>query len=118
MAGDGGVARLITLLVVAVQPFAAVTLTEYVLAANIVVDCAVAPFDQRKAVYPALSAMSVREPPGQTAEAPEISGFGAGKNEVPAPLVAAQPFALVTVTAKEPVVLTLMVGVVAPVDHK
>jgi hypothetical protein len=82
------------------QPFAFVTETEYWPAWETVIDCVVAPVDQRY-VKPA-GAFSVTLPPAQNVVGPPAaitgaagSGFSVTTTGV---LVAEQPFALVTVT--------------------
>ena len=83
---------------VAVQPFASVAVTVYEPAALTVIDCVVAPVDQRLPV----SADDVRVivPPGQNEVGPLTVGTAGAGFEVMtfATDVAVQPFASVTVT--------------------
>ena len=84
---------------VALQPFAFVTVTVKLPLAAGVIDCVVAPFDQRYDA-PAL-AVSVTEPPVQNVVAPEGVMVAAGAVftvTVVAADVVLQPLALVTVT--------------------
>ena len=85
---------------VALQPFAFVTVTLYEPDVFATVDCDVAPFDQR---YEALAgAVSVTEPPSQNVVGPPAVTTGVGGSAFTVTAVAAlaapQPFAFVTVT--------------------
>jgi hypothetical protein len=83
---------------VAEQPLASVTVTEYEPAVETVIDCVVAPVDQRLPV--ADDEVSVIEPPQRSAAGPVIVGVGGAAAAVTANAdeVALQPLALVTVT--------------------
>jgi hypothetical protein len=102
---------------VAAQPAALVTVTVNVPAAETVIDCVVAPVDQRLPV--AADEVSVIEAPGQNEAAPVIVGVAGAALAVTANAaeVAEQPAAVVTVTVKEPAAETVIDCVVAPVDH-
>jgi len=82
-----------------------------------VIDCVVAPVDQRLPV--AEDDVSVTDPPAQNELAPVMVGVTAAGLAVTASAAedATQPFASVTVTLYEPAVETVIDGVVAPVDH-
>jgi hypothetical protein len=89
----------VTAALVAVQPVAFVTVTVYVPAALTLMDCVVAPLDQRYE-EPAL-ALSVTLPPGQNVVGPEAVIVGVGQVVTTtgvAALVALHPVASVTVT--------------------
>ena len=83
---------------VAEQPFASVTVTEYEPAALTVIDCVVAPVDQRLPVSE--DDVSVTLPPGQNDVPPLIVGTAGAAFAVTtlATDVAEHPFASVTVT--------------------
>ena len=105
---------------VALQPFAFVTVTPYGPDALTTIDCVVAPFDHR---YVALAgAVNVTDPPSQNVVGPlavttGVSGSAFTTTSVAA-LVALQPFAFVTVTPYEPDVFTTMDCEVAPFDQR
>ncbi|NBS91855.1 hypothetical protein EBS67_17975 [bacterium] len=104
---------------VAVQPFASVTCTVYDPAVVVVMATVVAPLLQRYDIPPL--AVKSTLPPEQKVVAPPAVNVAIGKAltvTAAAVLVAVQPFASVTVTAGEDVVETVIVCVVAPVDHK
>jgi hypothetical protein len=97
-AGSGDTVTFVAALV-ALQPFASVVATLYAPLAATVIDCVVAPFDQRYDA--AADAVSVTLPPAQNVVAPPavMTGVaGAVTVTVVAALVALQPFAFVTVT--------------------
>ena len=100
---------------VPLQPFV-VTVTLYVPLVVTLIDCVVAPFDQR--YDPPLDAVSVTLPPAQKVVGPPAVivgvGFGLTVTTVAAE-VPLQPFASVTVTLYEPDALTAIDCVVAPV---
>jgi ACT domain-containing protein len=103
---------------VAVQPLASVTVTVYEPAAETVMDCVVAPVDQR---FPDRAEdVRVIVEPAQKEDGPEIVGVtGAGFAVTTlAADVAVQPLASVTVTVYEPATDTVMDCVVAPVDQR
>jgi hypothetical protein len=105
---------------VALQPFAFVTVTLYEPDALATIDCVVAPVDQR---YEALAgAVSVTEPPSQNDVGPLALTTGVAGSALTvtavAALVALQPFAFVTVTLYEPDAFTTIDCVVAPVDQR
>src|SRR5947208_3262453 len=88
---------------VALQPFASVTVTLYELLASTVMDCVVAPVDQR--YDDALDDVSVTLPPAQNVVGPSAVMVGVGSGftvTVVTEDVALQPFASVTVTLYEP----------------
>jgi hypothetical protein len=101
------------------QPLALVTVTVYDPAAETVIDCVVAPLDQRFPV--ADDDVSVTVLPAHTSELPPLmvgvdgSGLAVTAN---AAEVAEQPSALVTFTVYEPAVETMIDCVVAPVDQR
>jgi hypothetical protein len=85
-----------------------------------VIDCEVAPVDQRLPV--AEEEVKVTEPPVQNVVAPPavivgVAGFAFTVTTVAAE-VAEHPEPFVTVTVYDPAVLTVMDCVVAPVDHR
>jgi hypothetical protein len=105
---------------VALQPLALATVTLYEPLALTVMDCVVAPFDQR--CENAAGAVSVTDPPSQNVVGPlavttGVAGGGFTITSVAA-LVALQPSAVVTVTLYEPLALTVMDCVVAPFDQR
>jgi hypothetical protein len=103
---------------VALQPLALVTVTLYEPDAVALMDCVVAPFDQRYE-EPEL-AVSVTEPPVQNVVGPDgviVADGSAFTVTVVAAEVALQPLALVTVTLYEPEAVTLIDCVVAPFDQ-
>jgi len=119
--GVAGFTLTVTLVgaLVALQPFAFVTVTLYEPLVVTLIDCVVAPVDHEYDA--AAGAVSVTEPPAQNVVGPlgvivEV-GNGFTVTEVAA-LVALQPFAFVTVTLYEPLAVTLIDCVVAPVDHE
>ena len=104
---------------VAAQPLASVTVTVTLPDADTVIDWVVAPVDQRYAA-PEL-AVSVTLPPGQKVVGPDaviVAGSGWTTVTLVGADVALQPPAFVTVTECEPVVLTVIDGVVAPLDQR
>jgi hypothetical protein len=103
---------------VAGQPFASVTVTVYEPAADTVIDCVVAPVDQRFPVN--AEDVSVIVLPAQNALGPLIVGVAGRGFEVTtcAADVAEQPFAFVTVTEYEPAADTVIDWVIAPVDQR
>ena len=108
----------VTLAEVPEQPAALVTVTDTGVALLTEIVCVVAPVDQRYEAYPA-PASSVVEPPAQNASVPLMVGVGKAFTVVLTDeLVPAQPAALVTVTDTEVALLTEIVCVVAPVDHR
>src|SRR5450432_226061 len=103
---------------VAWQPLASVTVTLYEPAAETVIDCVVAPVDQR---FPVVEEeVSVVLPPAQKAVPPLMAGVAGSAFAVTAKgaEVAWQPPALVAVTLYEPAAETVIDCVVAPVDHR
>jgi hypothetical protein len=104
---------------VAEQPLAFVTVTVYVPAAETVIDCVVAPVDQRLPV--AEEEVSVTVLPAQTNELPPLivgvatAGLAVTANGAE---LAEQPEAFVTVTVYVPAVETVIDCVVAPVDQR
>jgi hypothetical protein len=96
-----------------------VAVTLYEPAAETVMDCVVAPVDQRLPVT--AEDVSVMLPPAQNEAGPLMvgvvaaAGFAVTANDTE---VATQPLALVTVTEYEPAAETLIDCVVAPVDHR
>jgi hypothetical protein len=120
-AGVAGLAFTVTATgaLVALQPFALVTVTLYEPLAVTLTDCVVAPLDQRY-VRPA-GALRVTLPPWQKVVGPEAPIVAAGRGftvTAVAALVAVQPLAFATVTLYEPLALMLMDCVVAPVDQR
>jgi hypothetical protein len=103
---------------VAEQPFASVTVTLYDPAAETVIDCVIAPVDQRFPVN--AEDVSVIVLPAQNALGPLIVGVAGRGFEVTACAaeVAEQPFASVTVTLYVPPAETVIDCVVAPVDQR
>ena len=103
---------------VALQPAALVTVTVNEPAAETMIDCVVAPVDQRLPV--ADEEVRLTEPPVQKDDAPLMVGVAGRAFEVTvkAAELALQPPALVTVTVKEPVAETVIDCVVAPVDQR
>ena len=87
-------------------------------AAETVIDCVVAPVDQRFPV--ADDEARVIEVPGQNEAGPLIVGVGTAGLVVTAKAadVALQPLAFVTVTVNEPAADTVIDCVVAPVDQR
>jgi hypothetical protein len=104
----------------ALQPLAFVTVTLYVPEVVTLIDCVVAPFDQRYDA--ALDAVSVTEPPAQNVVGPPAVIVGVAGIALTVTVVAAevalQPLAFVTVTLNEPEVVTLIDCVVAPFDQR
>jgi hypothetical protein len=104
---------------VALQPLALVTVTLKAPEVVALIDCVVAPFDQR---YEAEDgAVNVTEPPSQNVVGPPavmtgVAGFGLTVTVVQAD-TAAQPFSFVTITPYEPDVVTVIDCVCAPVDQ-
>jgi hypothetical protein len=101
------------------QPFASVTVTLYEPATDTVIDCVVAPVDQRFPVTD--DEVSVTVLPVQTSELPPlIVGVAGSGFEVTAKgaELAEQPSALVTLTLYEPATDTRIDCVVAPVDQR
>jgi hypothetical protein len=101
----------------AVQP-PLVMFTVYVPAVVTMIDCVVAPFDQR---YDAAgSAVSVTLPPSQNVVGPLGVTFAVGVESMVIACVSVplQPFASVTVTLYVSDVVTLMTCEVAPVDQR
>ena len=103
---------------VAAQPLASVTVTLYEPPAETVIDCVVAPVDQRFPV--AEEEVSVIVAPGQKDVGPLMVGGAPVGVTVTAngADVAEQPLALVTVTVNEPAADTAIDCVVAPVDQR
>ena len=103
---------------VAEQPPASVTVTLYEPAVETVIDCVVAPVDQRLPV--AADDVRVIEVPGQKLLGPLITGVAGAVFAVTAKAadVAEQPFVSVTVTEYEPAAETAIDCVVAPVDQR
>jgi hypothetical protein len=104
---------------VAEQPFAFVTVTLYAPELLTVIDCVVAPFDQR--YEEAEDEVSVTEPPAQNVVGPPAVMVGAGSAFTVTDVaedVAEQPFASVTVTLYAPASVTVIACVVAPVDQR
>ncbi len=105
---------------VALQPLAFVTVTLYEPDVVTLIDCVVAPFDQR--YESAADAVKVTDPPAQNVVAPPavITGVATAALTVTAVSaeVALQPDAFVTVTLYEPEVVTLIDCVVAPFDQR
>jgi hypothetical protein len=103
---------------VALHPEAAVTVTINEPAVETVIDCVVAPVDQRLPV--ADEDVSVMVLPVQKVAGPLIVGVGGSAFDATAKAadVALQPFAPVTVTVKEPAAETVIDWVVAPVDQR
>jgi hypothetical protein len=104
---------------VALQPFAFVMVTLYEPPAVTLMDCVVAPLDQRYELAP--EAVSVTLPPAQNVVAPlaVMAAVGSGFTvTVVAAEVLLQPFASVTVTLYDPLAVTLIDCVVAPFDHR
>jgi hypothetical protein len=103
---------------VAWQPLALVTVTLYEPDAETVMDCVVAPVDQR---FPVVEEeVSVVLPPAQNAVVPLMAGVAGSAFAVTAngAEVAWQPPALVAVTLYEPAAETAIDCVVAPVDQR
>ena len=104
---------------IALQPLAFVTITPYEPELVTLIDCVVAPFDQR---YPVDSgAVSVTEPPAQNVVGPPavITGVdGRALTVIVVVAVALQPLAFVIVTLYVPAVVTSIHCVVAPVDQR
>src|SRR5207244_13215510 len=93
---------------VAVQPFASVTLTLYEPELDTLIDCVVAPFDQRYDA--AADAVSVTEPPAQNVVGPlavttGVGGFAFTVTAVP-PDDRPQPSGLITMTPYSPEAVT------------
>ncbi|MBL0238322.1 MAG: hypothetical protein IPQ02_17455 [Saprospiraceae bacterium] len=108
-------------LAVPVHPFASVTVTLYVPAALTLILCVVAVVDHKyvNGAVPTLAfAVNVLLVPAHILVSPVIvtTGFGSTVNVRLA--VPVHPFASVTVTLYVPAVLTLILCVVAVVDHK
>jgi archaellum component FlaF (FlaF/FlaG flagellin family) len=103
---------------VAWQPFASVTVTVKEPAADTVIDCVVAPVDQRLPVV--ADEVRVMLLPAQNADGPLIVGVaGAGfAVTVNGADVAWQPLASVTDTVKVPAAETVIDCVVSPVDQR
>jgi hypothetical protein len=122
MTGVDGFALTVTVVAAefALQPLAFVIVTLYWPDVVTLIDCVVAPFDQR---YEAdAGAVSVTEPPAQNVVAPlvlitGVDGFALTVTVLAAD-VALQPLAFVTVTLYEPEVVTLIDCVVAPFDQR
>jgi hypothetical protein len=94
------------------------TVTLYVPAVLTVMDCVVAPLDQSQ--EPPGEAVSVTEPDAQSVVDDALmvaSGNGFTVTAVGVLVDAKQPLAFVTVTLYEPLVVTSMDCVVAPVDQ-
>ena len=103
---------------VALQPFASVTVTLKLPDVETVMDGDVAPLDQRYE-EPAF-AVSVTLPPGQNVVGPDaviVAGWACSTLTLVGDEVALQPPALVTVTACELVLETVIDCVVAPFDQ-
>jgi hypothetical protein len=102
---------------VALQPLALVTVTVNEPAADTVIDCVVAPVDQRLPVSE--DDVSVIVLPVQKDAGPVMVGVAGGAFAVTANAVevAEQPLAFVTVTVNEPAADTVIDCVVAPVDQ-
>lgn len=104
---------------VAVQPLASVTVTLNEPLFVTLIDCVLAPFDQAYVVMPA-GAVSVTLPPAQNVVGPEgvmvVSGGALTVTRVGAD-VAEQLFGSVMVTEYEPVFVTTIDGVLAPLDQ-
>jgi hypothetical protein len=120
MCGAGtGLTVTVAAALVAEQPAALVTVTEYEPLLFAVIDGVVAPFDQR---YDApLDAVSVTLPPAQKVVGPlaVIVATGAALTVTAVGAdVALQPFALVTVTRYKPPCVTTIDRVVAPVVQR
>ena len=120
MIGVAGAAFTATLngMVVAEHPAALVTVNVYAPPAETMIDCVVAPVDQRFPV--AEDDVNVVEPPAQKELTPLMTGVGGAALSVTAKAaeVAEQPPALVAVTVKEPAAETVIDCVVAPVDQR
>src|SRR5512140_1196090 len=103
---------------VAEQPCASVTVALYVPAAETVIDCVVAPVDQRFPVN--ADEVRVIVEPAQNEAGPLMVGVaGVGLTVTTwAADVAEQPLASVTVTLYEPPAETVIDCVVAPVDQR
>ena len=103
---------------VAEQPAALVTVTVYEPAAETVIDCVVAPVDQRFPVRE--DEVNVIVLPVQNALGPLMVGTAGRGLTVTAKAaeVAEQPLALVAVTEKEPAAETTIDCVVSPVDQR
>jgi molybdate-binding protein len=103
---------------VAEQPLTLVTVTLYEPAAETVIDCVVAPVDQRLPVTE--DDVSVIVLPVQKDAGPVMVGVAGGAFAVTAKAaeVAEQPVAFVTVTVNEPAADTVIDCVVAPVDQR
>jgi hypothetical protein len=120
MVGVGGSALTVTTNAaeVAEQPLASVTLTENEPATVTVIDCVVAPVDQRLPV--AEEDVSVIVAPVQNELGPVMVGVAGRGLTVTAKAaeVAEQPLASVTLTENEPAAVTVIDCVVAPVDQR
>lgn len=105
---------------VAEQPLPFVYVTVYEPAADTLMDCVVAPVDQRLPV--ACEDVSVTEPPEQNEVGPLAEIVGAVGLAFTVTIVAAevveQPLPFVYVTVYEPLAVTLIDCVVAPVDQR
>jgi len=100
---------------VAEQPPASVTVTVYVPAVETMIDCVVAPVDQRFPV--AEDELSVIVLSADTEEGPLIAGVAAALTVTTNGADVAEPRALVTVTVYVPAAETVIDCVVAPVDQ-
>jgi hypothetical protein len=101
---------------VAVQPLASVTVTVYVPPAVTVIDCVVAPVDQR---FPLTAEdVSVMLLPGTTEEGPLMTGVATPFAVTTFAADVAVPNALLTVTVYEPGAVIVIDCVVAPVDQR
>jgi hypothetical protein len=120
MVGVGGAGFTVTAngAEVAEQPLAFVTVTVNEPAAETVIDCVVAPVDQRFPV--ADDDVSVIEVPAQNELGPLMVGVGGAGFTVTAngEEEAEQPLAFVTVTVNDPAAETVIDCVVAPVDQR
>ncbi len=96
------------LLILAVQPFEAVTVIVQVPIEFMLVVATLLPLDHKQLEYPGF-ALKVIELPGQNEDVPEIAGEGGNSNEVLILTVPVQPLALVTFTEKAPAVFTEIV---------
>jgi hypothetical protein len=120
VAAGRGLTVTVVAALVALQPFALVTVTLYDPDALTAIDWVVAPVDHR--YDPLAIAVSLTRPASQNVVGPlgeitGVSGVGLTVTAVAA-LVALQPFALVTVTLYDPDALTAIDWVVAPLDQR
>ena len=117
MLNEGGVETATCVLVVPLQPFPLVTVTETDKGGVTTILALTSPV-LHKIEEKILSTANIAVAPAHTLVGPAISGTGAGNSPTVLLALEEQPSASVAVTVKVPAVLTVMLCWVDPVFHK